>query len=320
MFTRRTHTAISYTSSNVLHQAHSPETELSQPHQSVPGPSRQRPLITAGTDFTRPTNVSISYTRSRSPPKAHQYESKLYQLQVLQRPSITRQFEPTEERICIPLDTSATHTRDRNLYQDSNNINRSYQQDQSSQETSRNHPILLLARSPCDIATSNIHYDRPHQGRHYGSLLLEQQPSLPRPSVPGPNVPAVTSDTTNTSGSGRHSSGTDSGLTLLSLLALPAARPTQPSTVPPARPEQQEIHVAPSQVSNISRLVILHIIVTYMHLLLIRKERIIRIYQYILQQINSISLYLCTSYPMRTGGTSPEAKVAGAWNWALTSN
>jgi hypothetical protein len=268
MFTRRTHTAISYTSSNVQYQAHSQETELSQPHQSVPGPSTQRPLITAGTDFTRPTNVTISYTRSRSPPQAHQYESKLYQLQFLPPSSITRQFEPTEEGICIPPDTSASHTEDRNLYQDSSNINRSYQHDQSSREPSRNHPITPLARSPCDIATSNITYDRPYQAGHYGSLLLQQQQSLPRPSVPGPNVLALTSDNTNTADSGRHSSGTDSGLNVSSRLALPAVRPTQPSLVPlspvpPARPEHLEMHVAPSRVSNISRLVILHIIMTY---------------------------------------------------------
>jgi hypothetical protein len=94
-----------------------------------------------------------------------------------------------------------------------------------------------------------------------------QKPRLPRPSVPGPTVPAVTTDTTNTADSARHSSGTDSGLNVSSHLALPAARPTQPSPVPPApestaRPEQQEMHVVLSRVSNYSRLVILHIIVT----------------------------------------------------------
>jgi hypothetical protein len=90
-----------------------------------------------------------------------------------------------------------------------------------------------------------------------------QQPRLPRPVVPGPIVPAVTTDTTNTA-----DSGTDSGLAVSSRDVLPAASPTQPppvppAPVPPARPEQQEMHVAPSRVSNYSRLVILHIIVTY---------------------------------------------------------
>jgi hypothetical protein len=95
-----------------------------------------------------------------------------------------------------------------------------------------------------------------------------QQPSLPRRSVPGPVVRAVTSDTAITADSARHSSGTDSGLNVSSRIALPAARPTQqppvpPAPVPPPRPEQQEMHVAPSRVSNSSRLVILHVIVTY---------------------------------------------------------
>jgi hypothetical protein len=84
--------------------------------------------------------------------------------------------------------------------------------------------------------------------------MLQQQ-SLPRPIAPGPTVPGVTFDTMYTGDSARQSGYTDLGLNESPRLVFPTAPPTQPppvrpAPVAPARSEQQEIHVAPSQVSN----------------------------------------------------------------------
>jgi hypothetical protein len=131
--------------------------------------------------------------------------------------------------------------------------------------SSETQSISPIASTPCDVATSNTNYEHLHQAQAYGFML--QQPSLPRPIVPGPIVPTVTFDTTNMADSAWHFSDTDPGLSVSARLALTAARPTQPSPVPttpvpPARPERQEMHVAPSRVRYASRIVILHIIVT----------------------------------------------------------
>jgi hypothetical protein len=96
--------------------------------------------------------------------------------------------------------------------------------------------------------------DRLYQTQQYSALLHQQEPSLPLPSTSGQIVPAATSDTTNTADSAPHSSGTESGLILFSLLVLLAEGPTQASPLPPALvplaiPEPQEIHRSPTRVS-----------------------------------------------------------------------
>jgi hypothetical protein len=165
--------------------------------------------------------------------------------------------------------TSHTNTANSNTSNNPYQVHQIYQQQQLSlPEPTNIQTIRPIASTPCDVASCNIKYVHLHQAQPYDFMLQQEELGLPRPSVPGPIVPTVTFDTTNTADSARHSSGTDSGLNVSSHLAWTTAGPTQPSPVPPApvppvSPEQQDIHVAPSRVSNYPRLVILHIIVTY---------------------------------------------------------
>jgi hypothetical protein len=167
--------------------------------------------------------------------------------------------------------TSHTNTANSNT---SNNPYQGHQLHQQQQlslpEPTNIQPIRPIASTPCDVASSYINYVHLHHAQPYGFMLQQAQLGLPRPSVPGTIVPTVTFDTMNTADSTRHSSGIDSGLNVSSHLASTTPRPTHqsplpPEPVPPVRPEQQDIHVAPSRVSNYPRLLIL-IIVTYVDL------------------------------------------------------
>jgi hypothetical protein len=116
-------------------------------------------------------------------------------------------------------------------------------------------PIRPTASTHSDVATSNTSYVHLHQAQAYDFMLQQQPPCLPCPIVTGPVVPAVTFDAMYTGDSARQSSDTDFGLSVSSRLVFPSEPPTQPplvrpAPVAPARPEQQEIHIAPSLVSN----------------------------------------------------------------------
>jgi hypothetical protein len=262
-FTIPTDNAIINTSSSNQYQGHRIDIQPFEPRQILPGLSVQRQYILANSGVTRSINDTLNRDNRISLPHAHHYDNQLYQPQPsLSGPSKQRSTEAAGTHSFRPFETTEYNTNYSSQYNESRTFIQIHQQQQLClPEPTEIQPIRQIALRPCDIATSNTNYDHLHQAQAHGFML--QPPSLPRPSVPGPIVPAVTSDTTNTSDSGRHSSGTDSGLTLLSLLALPAVRPIQTSTVPPARPEQQEMHVARSRVRNSSRLVILQIIVTY---------------------------------------------------------
>jgi hypothetical protein len=267
-FTSPTDTANSNTNSSDPYQGYRNDIQPFEPQQILTGLSVQRQHIPAETGVSGSMNDTINYDNRSSLPHTHHYDNQMYQPQhALSGPQTQRASEVARTHSSRPLESTEYNTNYSSQYHESESFTQIHQQQQLSlPEPTEIQPIRPIASTPCDIATSNTNYNKLHQAQAYGFML--QQPSIRRTSIPGPIVPAVTSDTTNTSDSGRHSSGTDSGLTLLSLLALPAARPTQPSTVlpspvPPARPEQQENHVAPSRVSNISRLVILHIIMTY---------------------------------------------------------
>jgi hypothetical protein len=213
-------------------------------------------------------NDTINYDNSSSHPHAQYYGNQLYHPQPsLSGPSTELETEAARTYFFRPLESTEYNTNYSTQYQESRNFNHLHQQQQLSlPEPTEIQPIRPIASTPCDVATSNTNYDHLRQAQAYGFML--QQPSLPRPSVPGPIVPAVTSDTTNATDSARHSIGIHSGLNVSSSLDFPTARPTQPSPmtpapVPPVRPEKQEMHIAPSRVSNSSGLVILHIIATY---------------------------------------------------------
>jgi hypothetical protein len=165
--------------------------------------------------------------------------------------------------------TSPTNTANSNTSNNPYQGHQLYQQQQLSlPEPTNIQPIRPIASTPCDVANCNISNVHIHQAQPHVFMLQQEQLGLPRPSVPGTIVSTVTFDTMNSADSARHSSGADSGLNVSSHLAWTTARPTQqshlpPAPVPPVRPEQQDIHVAPSQVSTYPRLVIRHIIVTY---------------------------------------------------------
>jgi hypothetical protein len=116
--------------------------------------------------------------------------------------------------------------------------------------------------APTDTANSNTSSSNQYQGHR---IDIQPQQFLPGLSRQQEDIPAETDVSRS---SARQSSDTDSGLTAPSCLVLQTARPTQqspfqPAPVSPTMPEQQEMDVAHSQVSNSSRLVILIIIVTY---------------------------------------------------------
>jgi hypothetical protein len=198
---------------------------------------------------------------------SHHYWLTRYQLE--QRQSLRNLSTQPISISAATRFTSHTNTANSNT---SNNPYQGHQLHQQQQlslpEPTNIQPIRTIASTPRDVASCKINYAHLHQAQPYGFMLQQVQLGLPRPTVPGPIVPTVTFDTTNTAGSTRHSSGTDPGLNVSSHLAWTTARPTQqsplpPAPVPPVRPEQQDIHVAPSRVSNYPRLFILHIIVTY---------------------------------------------------------
>jgi hypothetical protein len=86
--------------------------------------------------------------------------------------------------------------------------------------------------------------------KHLSALLCQQQPSVTREITHDTTAATLKPDSRNTPESTRYSSATQSGLSLSPHLALPAAGFTQPGPVPPASPEQEEVHVAPSRVSK----------------------------------------------------------------------
>jgi hypothetical protein len=269
-FTSPTDTAISNTKSSIQYQCHRIDILPFEPQIFLPGLSGQQQYIPAETDVSRSMNDTVHYDNSSSLPHVHHYDNQLYQpQQALSGPSTQRATEAPRTHFFRPLETTEYNTNYSSQYQESRNFNQFYQQKQLClPEPTKIHPIRPIARRACDIATSNTNYDHLHQAQAHGFMVQQVQliMSLPRPSVPRPIVPAVTFDTTKTADSARQSSDTDSGPIVSSSLALPAARPTQQSPLPPAsvqptRPEQQEMHVAPSRVSNSPRLLILHIIV-----------------------------------------------------------
>jgi hypothetical protein len=270
-FTIPTDTANSNTSISNQYQGQQIDIQPFEPQQFLPGLSVQRQFIPAETGVSRFMNYTINRDNSSRLSHAHHYDNQFYQpQQSLSGPSTQRSTEAARTHSFRPLETTEYNTNYSSQYHESRTFIQIHQQQQLClPEQTQIQPIRPIARRPCDIATSNTNYGHLHQAQAYGFMLQQVQPSLPRPYVPGPIVPAVTSDTTNTADGGRHSSGTDSGLAVSSGLALPAARPIQPSPATPApvsptRPEQQEMHVAPLQVRNSSQLVIIHIIVTYM--------------------------------------------------------
>jgi hypothetical protein len=126
-------------------------------------------------------------------------------------------------------------------------------------------PAAPIAIIPCDIANSNAYNNYLIRAQRYGTQLPQEQRRLPYPYIPRRVLPAITSDSPNTPCIASYSSGHNSGLTSSSNHHLPAALPSQASHLPPgpmplARPEEQEIHVAPPQVSNSPRSHKLHII------------------------------------------------------------
>jgi hypothetical protein len=111
-----------------------------------------------------------------------------------------------------------------------------------------------IARKPYDIANSKA-YNHLNVAHSYGNQLHQQQPRLPCPRILGQIVPALRSKSWNTDYNAGYSNGTSSRMALPSNFQLPAVRPSQSTPLPPglgplARREQQEMHVAPSRLSN----------------------------------------------------------------------
>jgi hypothetical protein len=139
---------------------------------------------------------------------------------------------PTETSTNRPFSTSASHIMSSSLNQNLIYANRLFQQQQTSQGPSTTQLILPIAMWPTDIQ-----YERLYLPYQVGWFLHHQQPSLPHQDVREPIVPAADS--------------------------APQC-PTQPTPLPPASVplasrEQQEVHVAPSRVSNSTWLVKSHI-------------------------------------------------------------
>jgi hypothetical protein len=226
-----------------------------EPQQFLPGLSVQQQYIPAETGVNRSMNDTINYDNRSSLPHAHHYDKQLYQPQhALSGPSTQRGTEAARTHSSCPWETTEYNTNYSSQYNESRTFMQIHQQQNLwLPEPTEIQPIRPIARRPSDIAPSNTNYGHLHQEQAYGFML--QQPNLRRTSVP-----VVPFHNKNMADSARHSIGTDSDLTLLNLPALPAARPTQQSTVspaplPPTSLEQQEIHVASSRVSNSPRCV-----------------------------------------------------------------
>jgi hypothetical protein len=266
--TSPTDTAISNTNSSNQYQGHWIDIQPFEPQQFLPGLSGQQQYIPTETDINRYMIDTINYDNSSRLPHAHQHHNQLYQpQQTLSGPSTQRATEAARTYSFRPLETTEYNTNYSTQYQQSRTFIQIHQQQHLwLPEPTEIEPIWPIASTPYDVPTSNTNYDHLYQAQAYGFMLQQEQLSLPRPILPGPVVQAVNFDTTKTADSGRQSSDTDSGPIVSSRLALTTTSPTQQSLLPPAtlqptRHEQQEMHVAPSRVSNSSRLVILHIIV-----------------------------------------------------------
>jgi hypothetical protein len=269
-FTSCTGIANSNTNNSDPNHGHRNDTQRFEQQQLLPGLSGQQQYIPVETGFTRSMNDTINYDNSSRIPHAHHYDNQLYQPQPSLSGTSTEQgTEAAETYLFMPLQTTEHNTNYSSQYLDSRNFNQFYQQQQLlSPGPTQIQPIRPTASTHSDVATSNTNYVHLHQTQACDFMLQQEQPSLPRPILPGPVVPGVTFDAMYTGDSARQSSYTDLGLSVSSRLVFPTAPPTQPPHVRPAplvpaRPEQQEIHVAPSLVSNSPRLVIIHIIVTY---------------------------------------------------------
>jgi hypothetical protein len=132
-------------------------------------------------------------------------------------------------------------------------------------------PFGPIAISPCEFDNSYIYDDYLELADPCGTLLHEQLPALPNPNVIEQIVPPVTDASSRTAYSTEYSSDTNAELDLLSDLNLPAAllsqsSPFSPEPGPSALPEQQEIHFAPSRVSNSPSLRVLHIMWIYVRM------------------------------------------------------
>jgi hypothetical protein len=258
-FTSPTDTANSNTNSSVPYQGHRNDIQPLQPQPFLPGLSVQQQFIPVYlyTGVNRSMNDTIIYDYSSSLPHAHYYANHLYQPQPSRSgPSTQQGTEAAETHLFMPLQTTEYNTNYNSQYQDSRNFNQFYQQQQLClPEQTGIQPIRPIPCTLSDVATSNINHVNLHQAQACGFMLQQDQPSLPCLIVPGPIVPGVIFDTMYTGDSARQSSYTDLGLSGSPRLVFPTAPPTQaspvrPAPVPPSRPEQQEMHVAPSQVSN----------------------------------------------------------------------
>jgi hypothetical protein len=256
-FTSPTDIANSNTNSSDPYHGHRNDTQQFEPQQFLPGLSVQQEYIPGETGVTKSMNDAINFDNSGILPHAHHYSNKFYQPQPSLSSSSTQQGTAmARTHTFMPLETTEYNTNFSSQYQESRNVNQFYQQQQLlSPGPTQIQPIRPIASTHSDVATSNTNYVHLHQAKAYVFMLQQEQQSLPRPIVPGPVVPGVTFDTKYTSDSARQSSDTDLGLNGSSRLIFPTAPPTQPSPVrpapvAPARPEQQKIHVAPSQVRN----------------------------------------------------------------------
>jgi hypothetical protein len=255
--TSPTNTANSNTNSSNPYQGPINYSQQFEPQQCLPGLSVQQQYIPAETGISTSMNDTIHYDNSNSLPHAQYYVNQLYQPQPsLLGPSTQQGTEAAETHLFMPLQTTEYNTNYSSQYPGSRHFNQFYQQQQLlSPGPTQIQPIRPIASTPCDVATSNTNYDNLHQAQAYDFMLQQEQPSLPYPIVPGPVVADVTFDTVYTCDSAGQFSDTDLGLNVPSHLVFPTAPPTEPppvrsAPVAPARPEQQEMHVAPSQVSN----------------------------------------------------------------------